>query len=68
MKTKPSISFRSYLNKLLAMLLPLLGFSACEDGILGGGNECMYGTPHAKLTVLGTVKTTLTSIYHLKKW
>ena len=42
-------------NALAATLLSLLGFSSCGENGLGGGGECLYGTPTSTFQVKGNV-------------
>ena len=42
-------------NALAATLLSLLGFSSCGENGLGGGGECLYGTPTSTFLVKGNV-------------
>lgn len=47
------LSFRHAVNRLLSMVLVLLGFSSCES-LVDPGEE-MYGTPHADFEIKGAV-------------
>lgn len=47
-----NVKFYHWYNAVLAALLGLLGFSACENG---DGPLCMYGTPTVNYQVQGTV-------------
>lgn len=43
------------LNAVTASLLSLLGFSSCDNGIFGGDEPCLYGTPTSSYHFKGTV-------------
>ena len=47
--------FTHWYNALAATLLSLLGFSSCGENGLGGGGECLYGTPTSTFQVKGNV-------------
>lgn len=44
---------KAFLNSVLGGILALLGFSSCDNTVIGG--MAMYGQPHADFTVKGTV-------------